>query len=92
MFVSQMAFHAQISDPAIGGTYMTLLNTVANLGTCSVSTCVSVCVDLGRIEWGGTQNLRPKTKKSLLLILHPFRELGSVANNAHTRSTIPSRV
>ena len=32
MFVSQMAFHAKISDPAIGGTYMTLLNTVANLG------------------------------------------------------------
>jgi PAT family acetyl-CoA transporter-like MFS transporter 1 len=27
-----MAFHAKISDPAIGGTYMTLLNTLANLG------------------------------------------------------------
>lgn len=32
MFVSIMAFHAKISDPIIGGTYMTLLNTVANLG------------------------------------------------------------
>merc|ERR1711963_1355402 len=32
MFVAQMAFHARISDPVIGGTYMTLLNTVANLG------------------------------------------------------------
>ncbi|KAL3862609.1 hypothetical protein ACJMK2_008565 [Sinanodonta woodiana] len=32
MFVSQVAFHAKISDPAIGGTYMTLLNTLANLG------------------------------------------------------------
>ncbi|XP_066295927.1 acetyl-coenzyme A transporter 1-like [Branchiostoma lanceolatum] len=32
MFVSTMAFHAQISDPVIGGTYMTLLNTLANLG------------------------------------------------------------
>ena len=32
MFVSQMAFFAQISDAKIGGTYMTLLNTVANLG------------------------------------------------------------
>ena len=31
MFVSTMAFHARISDPAIGGTYMTLLNTVSNL-------------------------------------------------------------
>ena len=31
MFVSIMAFHAKISDPAIGGTYMTLLNTVSNM-------------------------------------------------------------
>ncbi|KAK3609668.1 hypothetical protein CHS0354_035954 [Potamilus streckersoni] len=32
MFVAQVAFHAKISDPVIGGTYMTLLNTLANLG------------------------------------------------------------
>ncbi|CAN7985656.1 unnamed protein product, partial [Ixodes hexagonus] len=32
IFVSLMAFHARVSDPAIGGTYMTLLNTVTNLG------------------------------------------------------------
>lgn len=32
MFVSQMAFFAQVSDPKIGGTYMTLLNTLTNLG------------------------------------------------------------
>ncbi|CAK8675913.1 unnamed protein product [Clavelina lepadiformis] len=32
MFVSIMAFNAKISDPRIGGSYMTLLNTVANLG------------------------------------------------------------
>ncbi|XP_071946163.1 acetyl-coenzyme A transporter 1-like [Antedon mediterranea] len=32
MFVSIMAFHSKISDPLIGGTYITLLNTVANLG------------------------------------------------------------
>lgn len=31
-FVSIMAFNAKISDPEIGGTYMTLLNTVNNLG------------------------------------------------------------
>uniref|UniRef100_A0A6V3DJ58 Acetyl-coenzyme A transporter 1 n=1 Tax=Heterosigma akashiwo TaxID=2829 RepID=A0A6V3DJ58_HETAK len=33
MYVAQMAFFSKISDPAIGGTYMTLLNTIANLGT-----------------------------------------------------------
>ena len=32
MFVSIMAFFARISDPLVGGTYMTLLNTVTNLG------------------------------------------------------------
>nr|CAG4646977.1 EOG090X04K8 [Megafenestra aurita]SVE92332.1 EOG090X04K8 [Megafenestra aurita] len=32
MFVAVMAFFAKVSDPAVGGTYMTLLNTVCNLG------------------------------------------------------------
>ncbi|WFD29478.1 hypothetical protein MSPP1_000487 [Malassezia sp. CBS 17886] len=31
-FVSITAFHTLIADPVIGGTYMTLLNTVSNLG------------------------------------------------------------
>ncbi|KAI0600751.1 acetyl-CoA transporter 1 [Biscogniauxia sp. FL1348] len=32
MFVAVSAFHAQVADPVIGGTYMTLLATVSNLG------------------------------------------------------------
>ncbi|KAL2263090.1 hypothetical protein VTK26DRAFT_8248 [Humicola hyalothermophila] len=32
MFVAVSAFHARVADPAIGGTYMTLLATVCNLG------------------------------------------------------------
>ncbi|XP_078725653.1 acetyl-coenzyme A transporter 1 isoform X1 [Lampetra fluviatilis] len=32
MFVAVMAFNARVSDPMIGGTYMTLLNTLSNLG------------------------------------------------------------
>ena len=32
MFVAQMAFFNQVSDPKIGGTYMTMLNTLSNLG------------------------------------------------------------
>jgi PAT family acetyl-CoA transporter-like MFS transporter 1 len=39
MFVAQMSFFAKVSDPAIGGTYMTLLNTVANLGSKWPTTC-----------------------------------------------------
>eukprot|EP00440_Ansanella_granifera_P073256 gb/GFBE01079491.1/.p1 GENE.gb/GFBE01079491.1/~~gb/GFBE01079491.1/.p1 ORF type:complete len:438 (+),score=102.59 gb/GFBE01079491.1/:1-1314(+) len=38
MFVSHMAFFAKISDPAIGGTYMTFLNTVHNIGNMWAST------------------------------------------------------
>ena len=33
MFNAQMSFFARISDGDIGGTYMTLLNTIANLGS-----------------------------------------------------------
>lgn len=32
MFVAVSAFHARVADPVIGGTYMTLLATVSNLG------------------------------------------------------------
>ncbi|CAM9562794.1 unnamed protein product [Hapterophycus canaliculatus] len=32
MFVAQMAFFSRVSDPVIGGTYMTLLNTISNVG------------------------------------------------------------
>lgn len=32
MFLSIMSFFSQVADPGMGGTYMTLLNTIANLG------------------------------------------------------------
>lgn len=32
MFVSQMAFFSRVSDKKIGGTYMTFLNTITNMG------------------------------------------------------------
>jgi PAT family acetyl-CoA transporter-like MFS transporter 1 len=31
-FVGISSFFSKISDPSIGGTYMTLLNTISNLG------------------------------------------------------------
>uniref|UniRef100_A0A1L8DEM0 Putative acetyl-coa transporter n=1 Tax=Nyssomyia neivai TaxID=330878 RepID=A0A1L8DEM0_9DIPT len=46
MFVAVMAFFARISDPAVGGTYMTLLNTVSNLGGNWPSTVVLWLVDV----------------------------------------------
>ena len=45
MFVSTMAFHAKVSDPAIGGTYMTLLNTITNLAGTWISTLALWLVD-----------------------------------------------
>lgn len=38
VFVSMMSFFAKKADPSIGGTYMTLLNTISNLGFKWVST------------------------------------------------------
>eukprot|EP00039_Didymoeca_costata_P026862 m.16847 g.16847 ORF g.16847 m.16847 type:complete len:559 (+) comp5822_c0_seq1:191-1867(+) len=46
LFVSQIAFFARISDPVIGGTYMTLLNTVANLGSLAAQMLVTYSIDL----------------------------------------------
>ncbi|ALC44911.1 CG9706, partial [Drosophila busckii] len=46
MFVSAMAFFAKISDPAVGGTYMTFLNTLCNLGGNWPNTVVLWLVDV----------------------------------------------
>ncbi|KAH8042092.1 hypothetical protein HPB51_021176 [Rhipicephalus microplus] len=44
-FVSSVAFCARVSDPAVGGTYMTLLNTVSNLGSSWPATVALWMVD-----------------------------------------------
>lgn len=46
MFVAQMAFFARVSDPLIGGTYMTLLNTIMNLGYAWTASLVLWLVDI----------------------------------------------
>lgn len=59
MFVSVMAFFAKVSDSAVGGTYMTLLNTLANLGGNWPSLLALYFVD--PLTWkqcvGGTEQL-----------------------------------
>ncbi|CRL01967.1 CLUMA_CG015131, isoform A [Clunio marinus] len=49
MYVADMAFMARISDPLVGGTYMTLLNTISNLGGRWVKTFFLWFVDI--ITW-----------------------------------------
>lgn len=46
MFVAVMAFFAKVSDPRSGGTYMTLLNTLSNLGGTWPSTVFLWLVDI----------------------------------------------
>lgn len=41
-----MYFFSQISDARFGGTYMTLLNTLANFGNKWTSTCALALLDL----------------------------------------------
>ncbi|XP_050521736.1 acetyl-coenzyme A transporter 1-like isoform X2 [Daktulosphaira vitifoliae] len=45
MIVNIMAFYARISDPKIGGTNMTLLSTIGNLGTSWSKTCAIWLID-----------------------------------------------
>ncbi|KAH9508685.1 hypothetical protein Btru_049637 [Bulinus truncatus] len=63
MFVAQMAFHAKISDPVIGGTYMTLLNTVANLGGNWPSTLTLWLVD--HFTWKSCSTGQPCDSKDM---------------------------
>lgn len=61
MFVAVMAFFAKISDPAVGGTYMTLLNTVCNLGGNWPTSIVLWLVDVltwKRCSYIGTHDAR----------------------------------
>ena len=45
MSLTMTVFFPQVSDPAVGGTYMTLLNTLTNLGGNWPSTLALWCVD-----------------------------------------------
>ncbi|XP_050522845.1 acetyl-coenzyme A transporter 1-like isoform X1 [Daktulosphaira vitifoliae] len=46
IFVATMGFFAKISDPRFGGTYMTMLNTVSNIGASWTATA-SLCM----VDW-----------------------------------------
>lgn len=52
MFVAHMGFFAKVSDPAIGGTYMTLLNTIHNLGNMWAATVCMKVADPIKVHTG----------------------------------------
>ncbi|GAB6018417.1 hypothetical protein CHUAL_000132 [Chamberlinius hualienensis] len=69
IFVSIMGFFAKISDPAIGGTYMTLLNTLSNLGGNWPATVALWFVD--SLTWkdcvGGNSNSKCDTDEAEMM-------------------------
>lgn len=73
-FVSINAFHTQIADPLIGGTYMTTLNTVSNLGGQWPRIIVLYAVD-----WFTSATCSPLTSSADNPVLNPFTPFSCVA-------------
>jgi len=85
MFVSQMSFFAKISDPAIGGTYMTLLNTIANLGSkWPVSISLMLLDDMTTVECIGPATTGEEEAQQQLV---DWSNLACDAPDAHSPCT-----
>ncbi|THD19192.1 Acetyl-coenzyme A transporter 1 [Fasciola hepatica] len=96
MFVSQMAFNARISDPLVGGTYMTLLNTASNLASTLPSTIMLYLVEpLSKRECNNADPLKAglsllkTTNQTVLLEPERIREIGQswILENATCKPT-----
>lgn len=66
-FVGINAFHTQIADPLIGGTYMTTLNTISNLGGQWPRIIVLYAVD-----WFTSATCSPDTTANPESVFEPF--------------------
>ncbi|KAL5103715.1 Acetyl-coenzyme A transporter 1 [Taenia crassiceps] len=73
MFVCQVAFHARVADPSIGGTYMTLLNTAANLAAALPSTLMLFLVD--PLTWRSCDNASTKKAMSVVMSTNNYTDL-----------------
>lgn len=62
MFIARVSFFAKVSDPLIGGTYMTMLTTVSNLGYAWTSSLALWMVDV--LTW--KQCMIPASNNELL--------------------------
>lgn len=72
MFVAVSAFHARIADPTIGGTYMTLLATVSNLGGTFPKYFILKLVDLFTSATCIPPTNPPSLKEGISPITNPF--------------------
>ncbi|TFK30717.1 hypothetical protein FA15DRAFT_662749 [Coprinopsis marcescibilis] len=78
-FVGISAFHTRVSDPLIGGTYMTLLNTFTNMGGTWPKWFI-----LNGVDWFSIANCHlPKTSSQVLI---KATECISHAGKAHCKA------
>lgn len=68
MNVSAMSFYAKISDPLVGGTYMTLMNTISNLGFSWIKTYFLWLMDV--LTWNSC--ILPNTFNSTVGVSNNF--------------------
>jgi PAT family acetyl-CoA transporter-like MFS transporter 1 len=73
MFTALGDFYNRISDPSMGGAYLTMLNTVANIGVVVPKIAVFYLIDLATIERNGT-----KTRDGFYVVSFIANALGIV--------------
>jgi PAT family acetyl-CoA transporter-like MFS transporter 1 len=79
-FVTAMGFAAQVADPSIGGTYMTLLNTLGNIGAMWPSTVALALVDYVGIKIPCDRNFQKDSAEIIFKIPEQNNNFSNVAN------------
>jgi PAT family acetyl-CoA transporter-like MFS transporter 1 len=91
MFVAIMAFNARVSDPVVGGTYMTLLNTLSNLGGVWTSTTALWFVDV--LTWkscvgANTTHVTCSSKLNEKVCINAICLLGSLTSDGFLNTDV----
>lgn len=83
-----MAFFNRVADPLIGGTYMTMLNTIANLGTTWPNTAALFVV--GNLKWTRPCTCVPAATAPLDELLRKLSESARAAIALPPPATAPA--
>ena len=81
MFVSQMSFYAQISDKSIGGTYMTFLNTISNLGGVWPQTLALYLANFLTFKYCSSESLKVDPKSDISNSTNFTQVIETIKNN-----------
>lgn len=85
LFVAQCAFFAQVCDESIGGSYMTLLNTISNLGSSWPKFFVFAAVDLFTCKATTTSSA-----SSNVIVMNGTTAINATVGNLSLLSTGPT--